>query len=208
MFGETFAPALARSCEAAAREEAHWEWVSSQAAALCCLPEAEVFSSACLGESEPGCLAPLLKLSPGSLYNTLNAMFSWPGKMASYPCFHERCCSDVSSPCSMQDLQEKVELAAQDRQDLQAHEVLLATRDPRAHRVLLGLQGTVTHPPALATAWEVSSEESGQLPFAEVGWHFLTAQVRWRLPMNLAIKCGGSLKTCVSSVALLCGTAA
>lgn len=56
--------------EAAAREEAHWEWVSSQAAALSLLPEAEVFPSACPGESEPGCLAPPLKLSPGSVHNT------------------------------------------------------------------------------------------------------------------------------------------
>ncbi|RLW13007.1 hypothetical protein DV515_00000503 [Chloebia gouldiae] len=67
-----------------------------------------------------------------------------------------------------QALQEKVELAARDHQDLQAHEVLLVTRDPRAHRVLLGLQGTVTHPPALGSAWEVSSQQSGQLPLAEV----------------------------------------
>lgn len=76
--------------EAAAREEAHWERVSSQAAALSSLPEAEVFPSACPGESEPGCLAPPLKLSPGSVYSTLSAMFSRPGKMASNPCFHER----------------------------------------------------------------------------------------------------------------------
>lgn len=74
----------------------------------------------------------------------------------------------VSSPCFMQDLPEKVEQAARDHRDLRAHEVLPVTQDPRAPRVLLGLRGTVTRPPALGTAWEVSSQESGQLPFAEV----------------------------------------
>lgn len=142
------------------------------------------------------------------VFITLSAMFSRPGKMASYPCFHERHYSDVSSPCSMQDLQEKVELAARDHQDLQAHEVLLVTRDPRAHRVLLGLQGTVTHPPALGTAWEVSSEESGQLPFAEVWVAFSNSPSEMEATNEPCKKIWWLLKTCVSSVALLCGTAA
>lgn len=106
-----------------------------------------------------------------------------------------------------QDLQEKVGLAARDHQDLQAHEVLLVTWGPRAQRVLLGLQGTVTHPPALATAWEVSSEELGQLPFAEV-WVALsnspsemeatneTCTKMWWLPKNLCVRCGSTLWDC------------
>lgn len=126
-------------------------------------------------------------------------MFSRPGKMASYPCFHERHYADVASPCSMQDLQEKAGLAARDHQALQAHEVLLVTRGPRARRVLLGLQGTVTPPPALATAWEVSSDESGLLPLAEV-WVALsnspsemeatneTCTKMWWLPKNLRVQ--------------------
>lgn len=72
----------------------------------------------------------------------------------------------------MQDLQEKVELAAQDHQDLQAHEVPPVTQDPQAHRVLLAHQATAIHPPALVTAWEVSSQEPRQLLFAEAGVAF------------------------------------
>lgn len=74
---------------------------------------------------------------------------------------YERRCSDVSSPPSLQDLQEKVELAAQDHQVLQAHEVPPVTRGPRAHRVLLAHRGTAIRPPALAMAWEVSSQDGG-----------------------------------------------
>lgn len=57
----------------------------------------------------------------------------------------------------LQDLQEKVELAAQDHQVLQAHEVLLGTQDPRAYRVLLARRATAIHPPALVMAWEAPS---------------------------------------------------
>lgn len=76
----------------------------------------------------------------------------------------------------MQDLQGKVELAAQDHQDLQAHEVLLVTQDPRAHRVLLARRGTVIRPPALVMAWEVSSQELGWLLFADTGMTFPNSQ--------------------------------
>lgn len=99
----------------------------------------------------------------------------------------------------MQDLQEKVELAARDHQDLQAHEVLLVTQGPRAHRVLLGLQGTVTHPPALGTAWEVSSQQSGQLPLAEVWVAFSNSPSEMEATDETCTKMWWPLKTCVSS---------
>lgn len=76
----------------------------------------------------------------------------------------------------MQDRQEKVELAVQDHQVLQAHEVPPVTWGPLAHRVLLARRGTAIHPPALVTAWEVSSQESGWLLFAEVGAAFSNSQ--------------------------------
>lgn len=132
-------------------------------------------------------------------------MFSRPGKAASTPCFYERRFSDVSSPPSTQDLQEKVELAARDHQDLQVREVPLVTQDPQAHRVLLARRGTVIHPPALVTAWEVSSQESGRLPFAEAGVAFSNSQSKMEATGE---PCGSSLKTCVSSAAVFCGTAA
>lgn len=100
----------------------------------------------------------------------------------------------------MQDLQEKVELAARDHQDLQAHGVPPVTQDPRAHRVLLARRGTAIRPPALVTAWEVSSWESGSLLFAEVGVAFSNSQSkmeatgepctkRWQLPKNMRGQC-------------------
>lgn len=88
-------------------------------------------------------------------------MVSKTGKVASTPCFYERLYSDVSSPSSTQDLQEKVVLAARDHQVPQAHEVLLGTQDPRAYRVLLARRAIAIHPPALVMAWEVSSQELG-----------------------------------------------
>lgn len=192
--------------EAAAKEEAHWEWVSSRLLLCLCCQRLKSFPQLAPGSQSQDALL-LLSSCLLEVFITLSAMFSRPGKMASYPCFHERHHSNVSSPRSMQDLQEKVEPAAPDHQDLQAHEVLLVTRDPRAHRVLLGLQGTVTHPPALATAWEVSKRSRDSCRLQRCGWHFLTAQVRWRLPMNLAkkmwwlsknlrVQCGSTLWDC------------
>lgn len=175
--------------EAAAREEAHWDCVFSQAAALSSLPEAEVFPSACSGESEPGCLAPPLKLSPGSIYSTLSAMFSRPGKMTSNPCFHD----------STQMFHLPVLCRTSRRKSNWQPGTTRISRPTRScwsHRTP-GLSGScwasrVLWPILLRWVWHGRWVISCWLQ--RRGWHFLTAQVRWRLLVNLVLKCGGSLK--------------
>jgi len=158
----------------------HSQGASSLAAASFFLPEmAAALPSACPGDSE-------LKLSPGSCCSTLSAIFSRPGKVASTPCFYERPYSDVS-------LLRRTSRRKSNRQPGTTRPSR-PTRSRRSHRTS-GLAGCFWPAGVLRSLllrwlrhgrWVARSR--GGCRSRRRGWHFRTAEVRWRLLLNLALE--------------------